>query len=162
LKQSVTFAANFTIPTNGLPTPGVTTGATADFNAAFVGYGIAIGAGSYASNTWTPAAGFTLTAGSSRRAGTPVVFSVAATTCTGTCNTAFSYADPTKVQNAALLSQSTTLAAQIVTYAAAVNGQSATMAAPTVSAPVFQGNDSGKTAVVAVIALATSVIAMMM
>jgi len=161
LKQSVTFAANFTIPTNGLPTPGAT-GATADFNAAFVGYGIAIGVGSYASNTWTPAAGFTLTAGSSRRAGTPVVFSVSATTCTGTCNTAFSYADPIKVQNTEVLSQSPTLAAQIVTNAAVVNGQSATMAAPVVSAPVLLVNDSGKTAVVAVIAIATSVITMMM
>jgi len=162
LKQTVNYAATFTIPPTGLPTPGATTGATADFNAAFVGYGIAIGAGLFASNTWTPAAGFTLVAGNSRRAGTPVVFTVTATTCTSGCNTAIIYADPTKVQNTLLLTQSTTLAAQIMTYAVVVSGQSAPMASPTVSPPVVQGGDSGKTAVVAVTAFATAVIAMVM
>jgi len=159
VKQSVSFVATFTIPTTGVPTSGST-----DFNAAYYGYGAATLAGTYLNNTWTLTPGFTLVAGSSRR-GTAVVFATTVTTCaTAPCTATVATAG--QANNALAAAQSPGLAASVVSNAALVGGY--VMASPTVFAPitVVQSGDSGKTAVVGktavieVIAFATAVIAM--
>jgi len=158
VKQSVTFGATFTIPTTGVPTAT----SSDDFNYAYYAYGTAIKVFTYVPGppaSLTINAGFTLAAGTSRR-GTAVVFTTTTTTCaSGTCNTPVASAANAAAVSTASSASSATVAAAIVSAAAAAGY---TMTSPTVSAPVPQGGDSGKTAVVAVTAFAIAVIAMVM